>query len=189
MASAENYFRSSWEFVVKFFKFGLGCLLFFGLVACSSNASKLQARVDKEVGKAQLIEKTRLELDKVLGKKDSVFKASLISYISDKIKVEYNTIVDGRKARVDVVAVLPKMEEVGALILLVSFMPKEKVLNMTVEDVFAELSKNSRKPASVNDIKTETYEFSVNFEKNKDWEVNADQMRRAYTKKNLISKR
>jgi hypothetical protein len=164
-------------------------IMLLAFSSCFSSASKMQSIVDKEVGKAQLLEKTRLELDKYLGKKDSKFKSSVMDYVSDHIKIDYNTIVDGRMARVDVVAVMPKMDEIGTLLLLASFLPKEKVLNMTMADVMAEVSKSTRKPASVDDIKTETYEFSVNFEKEKDWQVNTEQLKKAYTKKNLITKR
>lgn len=174
---------------MSLFKLSTVVVLFFALSACTSNSSKLEGVVDKEVGKAQLIEKTRLELDKYLGKKDSKFKTSVLEYVSDRVKIRYNTIVDGRKARVDVVAEMPKMDEIGTLLLMASFMPKEKVLNMSMEEVVTEISRNSRKPASVEDFRTETYEFSVNFEKNKSWEVNSDQLKKAYSKKNLISKR
>ncbi|MEQ1721845.1 MAG: hypothetical protein ABL930_01625 [Pseudobdellovibrio sp.] len=158
--------------------------------SCSFSESKLESILDKQIGKAQLIEKTRLELDAMLGKQDSKLKSSVLSFLSDRVVIKYtDIIIDGRKARVNVVAVVPKMDEVGTILLLASFLPREKMLKMSIQDVLAEISKNSRRPASEDDIKNETYEFSVDFEKDKDWFADSEQLKKAYTKKNLISKR
>jgi hypothetical protein len=158
--------------------------------SCSFNESKLESILDKQIGKAQLIEKTRLELDAILGKQDSELKRSLLSFLSDRVDVQYSDIlIDGRKARVNVVAVVPKIDEVGGILILASFLNREKMLKMSILEVLAEVSKKSRRPASVEAIRNEIYEFSVDFKKDKEWIADSEQLKKAYTKRNLISKR
>lgn len=158
--------------------------------ACSSNQSKLETILDRNIGKAKLIAQTRLELDSTLGRRDSKLKSSVLEFLSDRVEIKYtDVLVQGRRARVKVVATVPKMDEVSAILLLAHFLPREKMLEMSIQDVLAEVSKNSRRPASEDDIKNETYEFSVDFEKNKDWVADSEQLKKAYTKRNLISKR
>lgn len=169
---------------VTFFCLLLSALFFSG---CTSKY-RLESVVDKQVGKAQMIEKTRLELDKLLGQKDSVLKRSVLELVSSRMRVNYETIIDGKRARVHVRATVPKMDEMNTLLLLASFMPKDQMLNMTVQELFSEVSKNSRRPASLDDLRTEVYEFSVDFHKSKDWIVNTDHLRRAYSRKNLLSR-
>jgi hypothetical protein len=158
--------------------------------SCSFNESKLESILDNQIGKAQLVEKNRLELDAILGKQDSQLKRSLLSFLSDQVDVQYsNIIIDGRKARVNVVAVVPKIDEVGSVLILASFLPREKMLKMSIQEILVEISKNSRRPASIEGINNETYEFSVDFKKEKDWIADSEQLKKAYTKRNLISKR
>lgn len=160
------------------------------VTACSSNQSKLESILDRNIGKAKLLAQTRLELDSTLGKQDSKLKNSVIDFLSDRVEIKYkDVLVEGRRARVTVVATVPKMDEVAAILMLASFLPREKMLSMSIQDVLAEVSKSSRRPASDDDIKNETYEFSVDFEKGKDWVANSEQLKKAYTKRNLISKR
>lgn len=164
--------------------------LFFVLGACTSGESKLQSILDRQIGRSKLIEKTRIELDSILGKKDSKLKTSILNFVADRVELNYSDIViDGKKARVKVVARIPKTEEMGTLILMASFLPREKMLEMTVDDVFVEVARRSRRPASREEVTTEVYEFSVNFEKHKDWVANAWQLSHAFSKRNLISKR
>jgi hypothetical protein len=158
--------------------------------SCSFNESKLESILDKQIGKAQLIEKTRLELDAILGKQDSELKNSLLSFLSDRVDIQYSDIlIDGRKARVNVIAVVPKIDEVGSILILASFLPREKMLKMSIQEVLAEVSKKSRRPASEEGIKNEIYEFSVDFKKDKEWVADSEQLKKAYSKRNLISKR
>lgn len=167
--------------------------IFLVIAACSSGESKLQSILDRQIGKSKFLERTRLELDGILGKKDSNLKASILDLVEDQVKIEYlDTLIDGKKARVKVVAVVPKMDEINSLIMLASFLPREKMLEMTIQDIITEVNKSSRKPASSSDyggFACETYEFTVDFEKHKDWVLNAEQLNRAFSKRNLISKR
>ncbi len=160
------------------------------LSSCSFSEYKLESILDKQIGKSQLIAKTRLELDFMLGKQDSKLKSSVLIFLSERVDIKYSDIViDGRKARVNVVAVVPKIDEVGTILLLANFLPREQLLRMSIQDVLSEVSKNLRRPASEDDIKNEIYEFSVDFKKDKDWIVNSEQLKKAFSKKNLISKR
>ena len=172
--------------IAKFF--GILFLLFF-VAGCSSGESKLQAILDRQIGRSKFVERTRLELDSILGKKDSKLKTSVLNFVSDRVELKYTQIIiDGKRARVKVVANVPKMEEMSTLILMASFLPRETMLNMTIQDVFVEVAKNSRRPSSEN-ITNETYEFSIDFEKRKDWVANSEQLNRAFSKRNLITKR
>lgn len=162
----------------------------FLVSACSSPEAKLEAIVEKEIGEAQWLAKARIELDKVLGKQDSKLKSSFIKFIADRTQIEFTeTIIDGRRARVHVRAVVPRMDELGTLILLGSFIPKEKLLNMTAEELLGALSKNSRQPASLSDLRNETYVFAVDFSRDKTWQVNEGQLSKAYSRRNLVTKR
>lgn len=165
--------------------------LFLFLAGCSSGESKLQSILDRQIGRSKFVERTRLELDSILGKKDSKLKSSVLSFVADRVELKYTEIIiDGKRARVRVIAHIPKMEEMSTLILMASFLPREKMLDMTIDDVFVEVAKNSRRPSSArNQITNETYEFSIDFEKRKDWIANSEQLIRAFSKRNLISKR
>lgn len=170
-------------------KFLIPVGLIFGLIACSTQESKLESILDKRIGRARIIERTRLELDSMLGKANSKLKDSVLDFISARANVKYTDIlVDGKKARVKVVAVIPKIDELNTLILMAGFMPRENMLSLTLEELMLEVSKKSRRPSNEN-IRYETYEFSVDFEKNKYWEPNGDQLSGAYAKRNLITKR
>lgn len=164
------------------------CFLF--LSSCSiMQESKLQSILDKQIGKARIIEKNRLELDNLLGKNNSKLKDSLMNYISDRTVVQYTEIIiDGKKARVRVLAEIPKMEELSAFMLMAGFLPREQMMSMTVDEVLAAVSKKTRRPAG-EVVRCEVYEFTVDFEKNKNWIANPDQLSNAFGKKNQISKR
>lgn len=143
--------------------------------------------VDREVGRSLIIEKARLELDKQLGRRDSKLKSSLLGMIDDKIHIQYNDfIIEGRRARVKVNAEVPKLEGLGALFAQARNIPKDRMLEMTADELMQELGKKSRGPASEIGIKTEVYEFTVDFEKEKEWVANTDQLKKAYNKKNLL---
>lgn len=168
--------------------------IFLVITACSSGEYKLQSILDSKIGKSKFVEKTRLELDGILGKKDSKLKASILDLVQDQVKIEYlDTLIDGKKARVKVIAIVPKMDEVNSLIMLASFLPREKMLEMTIQEIVVEVSKHSRRPAASStayeNIASETYEFTVDFEKQKDWVINSEQLSKAFSKRNLISKR
>lgn len=166
--------------------------IFLVITACSSEY-KLQSILDNQIGKSKFVERTRLELDGILGKKDSKLKASILDLVEDKVKIEYSDIlIDGKKARVKVVAVIPKMDEINSLIVLASFLPREKMLEMSIQEIVSEVGKNSRRPASAagyEGIASESYEFAVDFEKYKEWTANSEQLSRAFSKRNQISKR
>ena len=163
--------------------------LFLFINACSHRESKLQSILDRKIGKSKFIEKSRLELDSLLGKKNSKLKSSVLEFVSERVEIIYSDIlIDGKKARIKVVANIPKMEEMGSLLLLAGFLPREKMLDMTIQEVLAEVSKKTRRPAG-QDISSEIYEFTIDFEKGKDWVANSGQLSRAYSKRNLISKR
>lgn len=163
--------------------------VFLFVAGCTSGESKLQAILDRQIGRSKFVERTRLELDSILGKKESKLKTSVLNFVADRVELKYTEIIiDGKRARVKVVANVPKMEEMSTLILMASFLPRETMLNMTIQDVFVEVAKNSRRPSSEN-ITNETYEFSIDFEKRKDWVANSEQLNRAFSKRNLITKR
>lgn len=165
--------------------------IFLFLTGCSSGESKLQAILDRQIGRSKFVERTRLELDSILGKKESRLKSSVLDFVADRVDLQYSEIIiDGKRARVKVVANVPKMEEMSTLILMASFLPRQKMLDMTIQDLFVEVAKNARRPSSSADsITNETYEFSVDFEKRKDWVANSEQLNRAFSKRNLITKR
>lgn len=169
--------------------FGIIFLVYF-VAGCSSGESKLQAILDRQIGRSKFVERTRLELDSILGKKDSKLKASVLDFVSDRVELKYTEIIiDGKRARVKVVADVPKTEEMSTLILMASFLPRETMLNMSIQDVFVEVAKNSRRPSGASEnITNETYEFSIDFEKRKDWVANSEQLSRAFSKRNLITK-
>lgn len=170
--------------------FGILFLIIF-VAGCSSRESKLQAILDRQIGRSKFVERTRLELDSILGKKESKLKTSVLNFVADRVELKYtDIIIDGKRARVKVLANVPKMEEMSTMILMASFLPRETMLNMTIQDVFVEVAKKSRRPSSAGEnITNETYEFSIDFEKRKDWVANSEQLNRAYSKRNLITKR
>ena len=178
--------------LAKFFKNNVGKLISAMLIlvlvnACSFNESKIKSIVDREIGSGLIVERARLELDKQLGRGDSKLKSSLLEMVSSKIKIEYTEIlVQGRRARVHVRAEIPRLEDIGALFSEARNLPKEKIAEMTADDLLREINRSSRRPASQNDLQTELYEFNVDFEKNKEWQANTDQLKKAYSKKNLV---
>ncbi len=162
-------------------------LLFIFLSGCSLNESKLTSLVDREVGRNLIIEKARLELDKQLGRNDCKLKSSLLAMVADKIQIQYNDfIIEGRRARVRVNAEIPKLQGLGALFAQARNIPKERLMEMTADELLKELSRQSRGPASDVDLKTEVYEFTIDFEKEKQWVANPEQLKKAYSKKNLL---
>jgi hypothetical protein len=155
--------------------------------ACSFNESKIKSIVDREIGSGLIVERARLELDKQLGRTDSKLKSSILETISSKINIEYaEVIVEGRRARVHVRAEIPRLEDIGALFSEARHLDRAKIVDMTEEELIKEINKTSRRPASQNDLQTDYYEFYIDFEKNKEWVANSDQLRKAYSKKNLI---
>lgn len=171
-------------------KVALALFLIIAVNACSTNESKIKAIINKEVGEPQLVERSRLELENILGDQDSNLKNSVLDYVHDNIEVKFTeVIVDGKRARVSVKAVVPRVEEVSSLMLISSYLPKEKILKMSLEELLAEASKGSRQPASQMQINSDTYEFTVDFYKEKSWVPNMDQLRKAFNKRNLISKK
>ena len=178
--------------MVNFLKKNIGKLLgAFLLVllfnACSFNESKIKSIVDREIGSGLIVERARLELEKQLGRGNSKLKSSLLETVAGKIKIEYTeVIVQGRKGRVHVHAEVPRLEDIGALFSEARHFDKAKIVDMTAEELMKEINKSSRRPASQNDLETETYEFYVDFEKGKEWVANADQLKKAYSKKNLV---
>lgn len=168
--------------------FRLLCILSFLFVSgCSLNESKLTTLVDREVGRNLIVEKARLELDKQLGRNDCKLKSSLLEMVADKIHIQYNDfIIDGRRARVRVNAEVPNLKGLGALFAQARNIPRERLLGMSADELLAELGKHSRGPASEIEFKTEVYEFTVDFEKDKEWAANSDQLKKAYSKKNLL---
>ncbi len=172
------------------FKFTTLILLALFLNSCTSGESKLQGMITREIGKKQLIEKARLEMDKVLGKRDSRLKQSALEFIDSRMEISFpDTLIDGRRARVQVKAVLPRVEEVSAALFAINSMPKEKMLELSFEEFLEELSRSGRRPAGVVEIKDDVYEFSIDFDRDRDWSVNPDQLRRAYSKRNLVVKK
>lgn len=159
-----------------------------GLInACSMSESKIKSIVDREIGADLIVEKARLELDKQLGKQHSKLKSSLLDLVADRIEIEYTEIiVEGRRGRVKVHAKVPKLEDIGALFSEARNLPREKILEMSAQELMKEVNRNSRRPASENDLRVEHYEFFIDFEKNKEWVANNEQLKRAYSKKNLI---
>lgn len=157
------------------------------LAGCSLNESKLTSLVDREVGRNLIVERARLELDKQLGRNDSKLKSSLLEMVRDKIHIQYNDfIIEGRRARVRVNAEVPNLQGLGAIFAQAREIPKERLLDMTAEELLKELGRKSRGPASEVDLKTEVYEFTVDFEKEKEWSANSEQLKKAYSKKNLL---
>lgn len=175
---------------MNFLKFSLAIMLFIAVNACSTNESKIKAILNREVGESQLVERSRLELENILGVGDSKLKSSVLDFIDDNTEVTFQeVIIDGKRARVLVKAVVPKVEEVSSLMVMSSSLPKEKILNMSLSQLLQEVSKNSRAPASQVQINTEVYEFSIDFYKDKGWVPNSEQLKKAFNKRNLISKK
>ena len=169
------------------FRINFVLLLLFFVSSCSLNESKLTSLVDREVGRNLIVEKARLELDKQLGKRDSKLKSSFLVMIGDKIHIQYNDfIIEGRRARVRVNAEIPKMDGIGAIFAQARYIDKERLLEMTADELLKEIGKKSRGPASDADMKTEVYEFTIDFEKEKEWTANSEQLKKAYNKKNLL---
>jgi hypothetical protein len=175
-----NYMKYVYKILVAVAVIGL-------INACSMSESKIKSIVDREIGPDLIVEKARLELDKQLGKQHSKLKSSLLDMVADRIEIEYTEIiVEGRRARVKVQAKVPKLEDLGALFSEARNLPREKILEMSAQELIKEINRSSRRPASQNDLRVEHYEFFVDFEKNKEWIANNDQLKRAYSKKNLI---
>lgn len=155
--------------------------------ACSLNESKIKSIVDREIGSGLIVERARLELEKQLGRGHSKLKSSLLEAVSGKIKIEYTeVIVQGRRARVHVRAEIPRLEDIGALFSEARHFERSKIVDMSAEELMKEINKSSRRPASQNDLQTELYEFYVDFEKGKEWVANSEQLKKAYSKKNLV---
>lgn len=155
--------------------------------ACSFNESKIKSIVDREIGSGLIVERARLELDKQLGRGHSRLKSSLMDSVTSKINIEYTeVIVQGRRARVLVHAEIPRLEDIGALFSEARHFERAKIVDMSVEELKKEINKSSRRPASQNDLQTEVYEFYVDFEKQKEWVANSEQLKKAYSKKNLV---
>jgi ribosome-associated translation inhibitor RaiA len=178
----------------KFLKKNIGKIICGVLVvvlvnACSFNESKIKSIVDREIGSGLIVERARLELDKQLGRTDSKLKSSILEMVSSKIRIEYTEVlVEGRRARVHVRAEIPRLEDIGAIFSEARHMDRAKIVDMTADELVKEINKSSRKPASQNDLQTEFYEFYIDFEKNKEWVANSDQLRKAYSKKNLVTR-
>lgn len=155
--------------------------------ACSFNESKIKNIVDREIGSGLIVERARLELEKQLGRGDSKLKSSILDMVASKINIQYDEVlVQGRRARIHVKAEIPRLEDIGALFSEARNFPKDKIVEMSAEELLSEIGKTSRRPASFTDLQTEYYEFYVDFEKNKQWIPNSDQLKKAYSKKNLI---
>jgi hypothetical protein len=180
--------------MAKFSKKQMGKIIIAILVvvmvnACSLNESKIKNIVDREIGSGLVVERARLELEKQLGRGDSKLKSSFLEMVSEKIKIEYiEVIVQGRRARVLVRAEIPRLKDIGALFSEARHLPKDKIVDMSAEELMKEINNNSRRPASQNDLETEHYEFYVDFEKGKEWVANTEQLKKAYSKKNLVFK-
>jgi hypothetical protein len=173
--------KKSWPHVI-----GVFCLVIL-FNACSMKESKIKSIVDREIGSALIVERARLEIEKQTGKGDSKLKVSLLEMVRNKISIEYTeVIVEGRRGRVRVHANIPRLETLGALFSESRNMPKEKMLDMTANEWIKEINRNSRRPASENDLQVDTYEFYIDFEKNKDWVADQEQLKKAYSQKNLI---
>lgn len=155
--------------------------------ACSFNESKIKSIVDREIGSGLIVERARLELEKQLGRSHSRLKSSLMDSVSSKINIEYTeVIVEGRRARVYVRAEVPRLEDIGALFSEARHFDRAKIVDMSVEELKKEINKSSRRPASLNDLHTDVYEFYVDFEKQKEWVANSEHLKKAYSKKNLV---
>ncbi|MCC2678723.1 MAG: hypothetical protein K0R29_1299 [Pseudobdellovibrio sp.] len=155
--------------------------------ACSLNESKIKSIVEREIGSGLIVERARLELDKQLGRGHSRLKSTLLESVSSKIHIQYTeVIVQGRRARVHVRAEIPRLEDIGALFSEARHFERAKIVDMSAEELMKEINKSSRRPASHNDLQTETYEFYVDFEKQKEWVANSEQLKKAYSKKNLV---
>lgn len=155
--------------------------------ACSITESKIKSIVDREIGAELIVDRARLEIEKQIGKQDSKLKSSLLELVRKQTNIEYEEIlVEGRRARIKVRADVPRLETLGALFSEARRIPKEKMIDMSAAEWMKEINRNSRRPASENDLQIDTYEFYIDFEKNKDWVADPDQLRRAYSKKNII---
>lgn len=159
------------------------------LASCTGGPEgQIKAALDKEMGPAKIEAKAKTDIDKLFGPKDSKFKSSVYEYVTSKTIVSYSDIkVTENKATVKVLVSKPKDDDVGGLILLAGFVDQKKLADMTMNDLMVEATKGSRKTASIDDIRQEKYEFTLDLEKKEDW-VLADpkQLKQAFNKKNLI---
>lgn len=170
-------------------KYFLILSLFTFLSGCITQESRLESMLERQIGKARIMEKARLEFDSMLGKNDSELKNSILELVSDHTSITYTEVlIDGKRARIKVLAVVPRIDELTSIILLAGFLPREKMLEMTIQDLIVEISNKTRKPAS-EAVRSEKYEFHVDFEKQKNWMANPDQISNAFAKRNLITSR
>jgi hypothetical protein len=187
--TAETAFMDRQMSPKKILSFAAAILVVMGAFsACSMNESKIKSLVERELGSDLIVEKARLELDKHLGRRDSKLKSNLLDAVSKKINIEFTDIlVEGRRARVKVRAQIPKLEDIGALFSEGRNIPKERILEMSLDEFIHEINKQTRRPASDIDLKVEYYEFYIDLEKNKEWVTNSDQIKKAYSRRNIVN--
>ena len=171
---------------IKFFVAALTLTLF---ASCTNNPEgKIKATLDKEIGKDKIAAETKINVDKLMGKKDSKFKESLFEYFNTNTTVTYSNIkVNENKASVKLTIAKPNDEDMGGLILFAAMVDQKKLLNMTMNDLLVELSKNGRKTASIDDIRKDKYELTVELENKGEWVIaNTKQLKQALSKKNKV---
>lgn len=172
-------------------KLVLMCVALMLSVACTSNKpeDKVAEAIEKNLGKEEYKNKLTNNMDKLMGKEASVFKTSVIDLFVKKTTVEVSDIkVDGTKATAKLRVSTPNEDEFTGLFFMAAFMDQKKLRAMTVNQFINELAKAQRKTASVDDLKIDTFESTVELTDNNGWTINKDSIKNFFNKKNKIKK-
>lgn len=157
------------------------------LASCSGPESKVKAALEKKMGREAIQVELKAGVDKLLGPKESKFKSSLYDFVNSKTSITFSDIkVQDKTATAKVAVTRPNEEDLGGLILLAAFVDQKKLLDMSMNEFMTELTKGSRKTASINDIRSDKYEFLVTLENNGDWSVDEKQLKNVFNKKNKV---
>lgn len=158
------------------------------ITACTSSPEgKITQVMEIKIGKKAIMEKTSKELDTLLGKDSSKLKSSVIDFMDEKTKVSFSDIqVNGPQATVKVNIDMPKADEIGGLLFLAAFIPKETAMKMSINELLKEVSKGQRQVASINDLKMESYSAIVDLEFKDQWLIKNSDLSKIVTKKNKV---
>lgn len=138
----------------------------------SSPEDQVHKALKAEFSKDSLVKATDKSATELLGSKESRFKTSLKNYVVEKTTFEFSDIkIEENKATATVTKTEPG-DALGGLIFMAAFIPREKLEKMSLQEVFQEIAKNSREPASLEDIKSDVKTFTANLEKTGDeWKI------------------
>jgi hypothetical protein len=171
---------------VKFLITGLALTL---ITSCTNSPEgKVKAALDKELGKDKITSEIKTGVNKFMGAKETKFKESLFEYINTNTTITYSDIkINENKATTQITVVRPNEEDMAGILLMVSMMDQKKLAAMTFNEFFAELAKASRKTASVDDIRKDKFQFTIDLENTGEWAIsNNKQFQQGLSKKNKV---